>query len=106
MDWLKLAVDRFFGLIAGIIPGTAVLIVVGIHHPDWARYVRDINYLGYGTKITLVLAAAIVAGWTVLAIYNSLVNGIHGLFKGKMQKSVLQAKDPELPPGVILSGVH
>jgi len=98
MDWLKLVLDRFFGLIAGLIPGSAVLIVIGTHHPAWAGYVRDISYLGYRTKVALVVIAALFSGWTVLAIYNSLVGGIQGIFRAKMEKSLMERKDPELPP--------
>jgi hypothetical protein len=100
MDLIKLTLDRFFGIVAGVIPGAAVLMIIGIHHPDWVTTVRDISFLGYGTKVGLALAAALVAGWTVLAAYNTFTRFVQGMFwdKMKMKDKILNEKDPELCP--------
>jgi hypothetical protein len=42
MDWLK-TLERFFGVVAIVIHGAVVLILFGIHHPDWAAYVPQPN---------------------------------------------------------------
>jgi hypothetical protein len=96
MDWLK-TLERFFGVVAVVIPGAAVLTLFGIHHPDWAAYVRDINYIGYRTKISLVVGAAFIAGWTVTTVFMALVGGLYGVFQQRIVKW-LYAEDPQTPP--------
>ncbi len=77
MDWIKVSLDRLFDFLAALVPGCAILVVLGLHHPEWARTLRDINYLGYQTKVWLVLGAAFTAGWSVTSGLYGLRGFIH-----------------------------
>jgi hypothetical protein len=97
MDLIKVTIDKFFGFLAAVIPGITVLIVFSINHPSFATTIRDINYLGYGTKLSLILAAAVIAGWTVTTFYLMIISAwetiVGGAFK-KWTEAGWKIKDP------------
>jgi hypothetical protein len=97
MDLIKVTIDKFFGFLAAVIPGVTVLIVFSINHPRVATTIRDINYLGYKTKLSLILAAAVIAGWTVttfcLMIISAWETTVGRAFK-KSMKAGWKIKEP------------
>src|ERR1700719_1055445 len=64
MDWAKI-LDKFSVFIAALIPGSFVLLVAALHHSELWRKLWDLNYLGYQTKIGILVFAAFAAGLTV-----------------------------------------
>jgi hypothetical protein len=58
---------------------------------------RDITYLGYRTKLSLILGAALIAGWTMTAIYVAIMGGLEGVLSPVLQK-YLQGETPQHPP--------
>jgi hypothetical protein len=76
MDWIKVSMDRVFGFLTAVIPGTAAFVVLGLHHPDWVKDFRDGNYLGYRTKVWLVVAVAFALGWSLTIIFLSVLEVI------------------------------
>ena len=97
MAWLKITLERLFGLLAPVIPGAAVLIVLGIHHQRWAATIRNLTYLTYSTKVVLVVAAALVSGWTVSTAYFGLMGALEGALAPFLQKW-LSSENPSFPP--------
>ena len=97
MEWLKITLERLFGFIVAVIPGGVVLVLFGIHHPQWAIAIRDISYLGYRTKITLTLVIALITGWTVITMFTAITGGLEGAFAGMFQKW-LAGEAPKYPP--------
>jgi hypothetical protein len=98
MDLLKLSLERLFGFIAGVIPGTVVLTLFGLHHPRFAAAVRDIDYLGYRTKLSLVLAVALIAGWTVTTFFYGLMGFFEGVLRPVIAKWLQSGKVTDNPP--------
>src|SRR5271165_3146453 len=91
MDWSKI-IDKFFGFLCNLIPGAAVLLVGALHRPEvWAALWKP-GYLGYQTKLTVLITAAFIAGSTV----NSALGAISSMVMTKL--SALQAKQPAAKP--------
>ena len=75
MDWMKI-IDKFFGFLCGLIPGSVVLLVVALHRPElWTTFWK-LDHLGYQTKLTILVAAAFVAGSTVNSVLGAIIGGI------------------------------
>jgi hypothetical protein len=96
-DLLKAALEKFAGFVAPVIPGATVLILFGIHHPEWAITIRDITYLGYQTKLSLILVSALVSGWTVVTAYGALFGFVHGALSPALLRW-LKGEKQEHPP--------
>jgi hypothetical protein len=82
MDLAKVLLNRFFGLIANLVPGCCVLLVVALQHGELWRQFWSPNYLGYQTKIAILVFAAFVAGFTVSTLAGALIGGIIGGITG------------------------
>lgn len=85
MDWLRIIFDRFFGFLATIIPGCAILLLFVLHkdsafHGFWAA-----DALGYQTKIAILLLVTFSAGFTVQYSIGALAAGVAGAIRGALQ---------------------
>jgi hypothetical protein len=78
MDLAKILLDKFFGFVAALIPGFFLLLVVVLHHGDLWRQLWDLNYLGYETKVAIVVFAAFIAGVTVSSFAGAAIGGFIG----------------------------
>ena len=58
MDLAKVLLNKFFGLIANLVPGGFVLLVVALQHGELWKQFWSPNYLGYQTKIAILVFAA------------------------------------------------
>jgi len=101
MNWIKivdrLSVEQFSGIIAPVIPGATVLMLLVLHHPNLGTLVLSTTYLGYRTKIFLVIAAAMIAGWTATTAYLGFIGFCEGALGPVIQKW-LQTGVPAVPP--------
>ena len=87
MDWTKLF-DKFFWVIASLVPG-AVLVMVGVlRHPAAWNDFWALNYLGYQTKLSILLVVCFVAGSTVNSVLGAIVGGTaSGLITYRQEKA-------------------
>ena len=77
MDWLKLY-DKFYDWIYALIPGSLVVMVGVMHRPELWASLWNISYLGYQTKLVILVVVAFVLGSTVNSIVGAIVGGIQG----------------------------
>ena len=86
MDWTKL-IDRFFGFLCGLIPGSVVVAVAALHRPDvWSDFWKLANF-GYQTKVAVLVGIAFVTRTSVNSFLGALVGGISsGLAAYKAEK--------------------
>jgi len=96
MDWTK-AIGKFFFVIAAFIPGSSAVLVAALHYPrGWNSY-WSLNYLGYQTKLAILIALAVVAGMAILEILDSLAGAIADFLTYLRLKSI--CKLPWKGPG-------
>ncbi len=95
MDWTKL-IDKFFGFLCALIPGSVVLLVVALHRPElWTTFWK-LDHLGYQTKLTILLAAGFVAGSTVNSVLGAIIGGIANYVAGReAEKRAAEAQQRE-----------
>ncbi len=92
MDLAKVLLDKFFGFIAAIIPGCFVVLVVVLHHRELWQQLWDTNYLGYQTKVAILVFAAFVAGITVTSFVGAVLGVvIFDIANRRNQKMMAQA---------------
>jgi len=82
MDLAKVLLNRFFGLIANLVPGCCVLLVVALQHGELWNQFWSPNNFGYQTKIAILVFAAFVAGFTVSTLAGAVIGGIIGGITG------------------------
>jgi hypothetical protein len=82
MDWTKL-IDKFFGFLCALIPGSVVLLVAALHRPELWTMLWQVGHVGYQTQMTILLAAAFVAGTTVNSVLGGLIQGIANYVAGR-----------------------
>ncbi len=82
MDWTKL-IDKFFGFLCALIPGSVVLLIAVLHRPDLWKMFWNIGHLGYQTQMAILIAAAFVAGTTVNSLQAGIIQGIVNYVAGR-----------------------
>jgi hypothetical protein len=73
MDWTKYPLEKLFSFVAGIIPGAVVILVFG--RPQWFF---ALGFLGYRTKVFLIVLVAFVIGFTATTFLNAILSGVGG----------------------------
>jgi hypothetical protein len=73
MDWTKYPLEKLFSFVAGIIPGAVVLLIFGGLQRFFA-----LGFLGYRTKVSLIILAAFVIGFTATTFLNAILGGVGG----------------------------
>lgn len=77
MDWAKL-IDKFYKYIFSVIPGSVVLAVGVLNHPKlWDSY-WNMGYLGYQTKLVMLILVTMILGSTVDSLAGAVMGGITG----------------------------
>ncbi len=75
LDWTKL-IDKFFGFLCALIPGSVVLLIAVLHRPDLWTTFWNIGHLEYQAKLAVLIGAAFVAGSTVNSVLGAIIGGI------------------------------
>jgi hypothetical protein len=73
MDLSKYPLEKFFFFVAGIIPGFVALLIFQLAAPDSFGWFFTLGFLGYKTKLSIILLTAFIVG-------NSLTTFLNGLF--------------------------
>jgi hypothetical protein len=81
MEWIKLSLDRLFGLLAALVPGSAILLVLVLNYPEAALRAWQVDYLDYRTKVAISLFGMFLSGWTLSTAFRA-VEGIIGVLVG------------------------
>jgi hypothetical protein len=75
MDWSKYPLEKVVHYVAAGVPGSTALVVLEMNAPGSFAHFFAIDFLGYRTKVGLILFVAFVLG-NVLSILMSIIVGI------------------------------
>jgi hypothetical protein len=78
MDLSKYPFEKLFYVVAGIIPGFVALLIFQLASPGSFGWFFALGFLGYKTKLTLILLAAFIVGNSMTAFLRGLLGGIGG----------------------------
>jgi hypothetical protein len=84
MDLSKYPFEKLFGFIAGVIPGFIALLIFQLARPGSFGWFFNLCFLGYKTKLSLILVTAFVVGNTMTTFLDSFLGGLGGAFGGLM----------------------
>jgi hypothetical protein len=82
MDWAKVPLEKISIFVAALIPGSSVLLVVALHRPDLWRGLWDLTYIGYQTKIAVLIFVAFVVGHTVNEMVDLMIRSVVSFKRG------------------------
>lgn len=78
MDFSKLPIEKFFYFLAGIIPGIVALLIFGLASPHSFCWFFNLGFLGYKTKLVLVVLVAFVVGNTLNTFLSAFLGAVGG----------------------------
>ena len=78
MDFTKFPLEKLSYFIAGIIPGFAALLIFQLAHPGAFDWFFILGFLGYKTKLSLVLLVAFLVGNSLTTFLNRFLGAIGG----------------------------
>jgi hypothetical protein len=82
MDFTKFPFEKLLYFIAGIIPGFVVLLIFHRTHPGLFGWFLVLGFLGYKTKLSLVLFVAFVVGYSLTTFLNRFLGAFAGAIGG------------------------
>ena len=92
MDLLKYPLEKLFYFVAGVIPGFVALLIFELVAPGSFRWFFALGFLGYRTKLGLIILACFVVGNSMTAFLSGLLGGVGGAVGAVM------AQRPYRPP--------
>jgi len=96
MDFSKFPLERLFYFVAGMIPGSAALVIYGLSEPGRYDWFFDLRSLGYRTKFALILLVALVIGNSLTVFLNRILAAIGGAIGGSKGDKLLKPLRSEL----------
>jgi hypothetical protein len=78
MDLSKYPLEKLVYFIAGIIPGFVALLIYALTVPGSFGWLITIDFLGYKTKLSLILLVAFVIGNSLTTFLSALLGAIGG----------------------------
>jgi hypothetical protein len=82
MDWFKYPLDKIIYFVASIIPGFTVLVTIQLSSPRGFEWFFWIGFLGYKTKLTIIVLLAFIIGYSATTFVRSLIGGVFGAVQG------------------------
>jgi hypothetical protein len=79
MDLSKYPVEKLFYFVAGIIPGFVALLIFHVAIPGSFGWFFALGFLGYKTKLGLIIMAAFVIGNSMTTFLNAFLGAIGGI---------------------------
>jgi hypothetical protein len=92
MDLSKYPLEKFFFFVAGIIPGFVALLIFQLAAPGSFDWFFTLGFLGYKTKLSVILITAFIVGNSLTTFLNSILGAVGG-FMGHRE-----AQKPFQPP--------
>jgi hypothetical protein len=92
MELSKLPIEKVFFFIAGIIPGFVALLLFDLAHPGSFLWFFGMGFLGYKTKLGIILLTAFVIGNSMTTFLSAFLGAAGGIMGAKI------AKEPYKPP--------
>lgn len=80
MDLPKFPFEKIFYFAAGIIPGFVALLIYQLGVPGSFVWFFTLGFLGYRTKLSLILLAGFIIGNSMTTFLNSLLGAAGGAY--------------------------
>lgn len=90
VDLSKYPVEKLFHFVAGIIPGAVVLFLMEIASPGKFSWLFSLPFLGYRTKLSLIVLAAFVVGNSMTVFLTMLIGALGGAIGAVMASRPFQ----------------
>ncbi len=87
MDLSKYPLEKLLYFVAGIVPGFVALLIYHVASHVSFAWLFSLGFLGYRTKIALVLMAAFAVGNSMTRFLDGLLGGIRGAVQGAVWKN-------------------
>jgi hypothetical protein len=78
MDLSKFPLEKLFYFVAGVIPGSAALVIFELSKPGRYDWFLNDPFLGYRTKIILILVGALIIGNSLTVFLNRILGAVGG----------------------------
>jgi hypothetical protein len=72
MDFTKFPLEKLLFFVAGVIPGFVALLIFGLAHPAAFNWFFVLGFLGYKTKLCLILLVAFVVGNSLTTFFGTV----------------------------------
>jgi hypothetical protein len=82
MDWSKYSLEKLFFFVAGVIPGFIALLIFDVASPGSFGWFFALGFLGYKSKLAVILIAAFVLGNSMTTFLYKLLGAIGGAIRG------------------------
>jgi hypothetical protein len=92
VDLSKYPLEKLFFFVAGIIPGFVALLIFQLAAPGSFWWFFSLGFLGYKTKLSIILLAAFIAGNSLTTFLSSLLGAGGGVY------GAIVARRPYQPP--------
>ena len=93
IDFAKVPFEKAVHLLTKVLPGFAVLYVYNSHTPGAIASILSLAYLGYATKIWILIAISFALGYTLSTFINTAVTVIAGAI-GALWAAVAKGRHP------------
>jgi hypothetical protein len=93
MDWSKYPLDKLFYFVAAIIPGLVALLIFQLAVPGSFNWFFALGFLGYRTKLSLIVLVAFVVGNSVTTFLRGSIGAMYGALD-----AVYARRRPYTPP--------
>jgi hypothetical protein len=94
MDLSKYPLERLFYLVAAVIPGFTALLIFQLAAPGSFNWFFTLGFVGYKTKLSLILIAAFLIGNSLNVFVVALVGAVGGAVAGVVR--AIKATPPKL----------
>lgn len=93
IDFGKFPFEKAVHLLAKVLPGFALLFVYDAKNLGAVTSILSLPYLGYATRVWLLIAVCFVLGYTLSSVLSTVVGGVAGAI-GALWASVARTKHP------------
>jgi hypothetical protein len=97
MDFSKYPFEKLFGFAAGVIPGFIALLIFQLAAPGSFGWFFSLGFLGYKTKLSLIILTAFIVGNTMTTFLDSFLGALGGAV-GAVVAAQRPYKSPESHP--------
>ena len=93
IDFGKFPFEKAVHLLAKVLPGFALLFVYDAKNPGALASILSLPYLGYATRIWLLILVCFILGYTLSSVLRTIVGGLAGTI-GALWGSLSKARHP------------
>jgi hypothetical protein len=93
IDFGKFPFEKAIHLLTKILPGLALLFMYNAKHPGAVTKILSLPYLGYATRVWLLIAICFVLGYTLTTVISTMAGAVSGAI-GALWGSFTRAKHP------------